>query len=160
MLPKIQLFLEKTHCYLTALNKVRLIALFILINSINSISFSMLSRLFTNGGLREKAVGGMSAINEFLLAVILAPIIETLIFQYAIIETVRQKTRPIYACLLSATAFALLHSYSIFYFLYALVSGLLFAYLYYLEKSEWKSFVIVLSAHCLYNLLTFMVKFI
>lgn len=154
------LFFEKIHLYLVDLSKVRLIALFIMVNALNSFSFSMLSYFISGDGLSNHSINTMTATNQFLFAIILSPILETLVFQYALIESIRQKIKPLYACFLSATAFALVHCYSIYYFLFALISGVIFAYLYYLEKSVVKSFLLVLSVHFLYNLLIYIGKFL
>lgn len=155
-----KLYFEKIHSYLIKLNRVRLVLLFIVINALNSLSFSALAYFVTGDGLINYSIDSMSAANQFLIAVIGAPIIETLIFQYALIESIRQKIQPIFTCFFSALAFALVHFYSICYFLFALVSGLIFAYLYFLEKSVWKSFLLVLTAHTLYNLLIYMGRFL
>ncbi|MBP8067606.1 MAG: CPBP family intramembrane metalloprotease [Pedobacter sp.] len=155
-----KLFFEKVHFYLITLNKVKLIALFILLNTLNSFSFSMLAYFVTGVGLRNHSISTMGAQDELLIAVVLAPILETVIFQYALIESIRQKIKPLYACFVSATAFALVHCYSVFYFLFAFISGLIFAYLYYLEKSVLKSFLLVLCTHFLYNLLVYLTKFL
>lgn len=155
-----KLYLENIHLYLIGLNKFRLIVLFIVINVLNSLSFSFLAYFITGNGLRNHSIDNMSAKDQFLVAVFLGPIIETLIFQYALIESVRQKIRPLYACILSAFAFALAHFYSVYYFLFALISGLIFAYMYYLEKSVIKSFLVVLTAHFLYNLLIYTGRFL
>jgi membrane protease YdiL (CAAX protease family) len=155
-----KLFFEKTHLYLIRLRKVQLIALFIVVNALNSIAFSMLAHFITGNGLRNHSINNMTAANQFLIAVVIAPILETLVFQYALIESIRQKIKPAYACFLSASAFALVHCYSIYYFLFALISGLIFAYLYYLEKSVINGFLLVLSVHFLYNLLIYMGTFL
>ena len=155
-----KLYFEKIHAYLIGLNKAYLVLLFIVINALNSLSFSALAYSITGSGLRNHSIDNMNATNQFLIAVIVAPIIESLIFQYALIESIRQKIQPVFACFFSAFAFALVHFYSIYYFLFALISGLIFAYLYLLEKSVIKSFLLVLTAHTLYNLLIYMGRFL
>ncbi len=152
----IKLYLEKTHLYLISLNKAQLIILFVVINTLNSLLFSAVAYFITGIGLRNHSIDNMSAINQFLIAVILAPVIETVIFQYALIESIRQKIQPLYACFFSALAFAFVHFYSVYYFLFALISGLIFAYLYLLEKSVIKGSLLVLTAHILYNLLIYL----
>ena len=155
-----KLYLEKIHLYLVGLNKPLLIALFIIVSILNSLLFSLLSYLITGNGLRNDAMDNMDTKDQFFIAVLVAPIIETLIFQYALIESIRQKIKPSYACLLSAFAFALVHFYSVYYFLFALIGGLTFAYMYYLEKSVIKSILVVLTAHILYNLLIYAGRFL
>ncbi|MES2651369.1 MAG: CPBP family intramembrane glutamic endopeptidase [Bacteroidota bacterium] len=152
----IKLYLEKTHLYLISLNKAQLIILFGVINTLNSLLFSAVAHFISGSGLQNHSIDNMSAINQFLIAVILAPVIETVIFQYALIESIRQKIQPLYACFFSALAFAFVHFYSVYYFLFALISGLIFAYLYLLEKSVIKGSLLVLTAHILYNLLIYL----
>lgn len=155
-----KLYIEKIHLYLIGLNRVLLIALFIVINILNSLFFSLLAYYITGNGLRNPSIDSMGTKDQFLIVVLLSPIIETLIFQYALIESIRQKIKPLYACFLSAFAFALVHFYSVYYFLFALIGGLIFAYMYYLEKSVIKSFLVVLTAHILYNLLIYTGRFL
>ncbi len=150
---------QKVHLFLTRQNKIYLIVLFVFINVLNSLLFSALAYFVMGDVLKNTNIDKMGAVNQFLIAVIAAPIFETLIFQYGLIETIREKTRPLYACFSSAFAFALVHFYSIYYFLFAFVSGLIFAYLYYLEKSVIKGVLLVLTAHTLYNLLIYMGRF-
>ena len=152
-----KLYLEKIHLYLVGLNKPLLIALFIIVSILNSLLFSLLSYFITGNGLRNQDMGGK---DQFFIVVLVAPIIETLIFQYAIIESVREKMRPLYACFISAFAFAFFHFYSVYYFVFALIGGLTFAYMYYLEKSVIKSILVVLTAHILYNLLIYAGRFL
>ena len=132
--------------------------LFVILNTVNSLSFSALAFFSTGDGLKNHTMDTISPNNQFLVAVILMPIIETLIFQYALIESIRQRVQPLYACFLSAFAFALVHFYSVYYFLFALISGLIFAYLYLLDRSVIKGTLLVLTAHILYNLLAYIVR--
>lgn len=155
-----KLYFEKIHLYLINLNKVRLVLLFIIINILNSLTFSAFAYFISGSGLRNHAIDNSGAIHQFLVAVIVSPILETIIFQYALIESIRQKIQPVFACFFSAIAFALVHFYSIYYFLFALISGLLFGYLYLLEKSIIKSSLLVLIAHTLYNLLIYVGRFL
>lgn len=150
-----KLYLEKIHIYLIGLNKPLLIALFIIISIFNSLLFSLVSYFITGNGLINQDMDKMGPKDQFFIVVLVAPLIETLIFQYALIESIREKIRPLYACFLSALAFALFHLYSVYYFLFALIGGLTFAYMYYLEKSVIKSLLVVLTAHILYNLLIY-----
>lgn len=97
-------------------------------------------------------------LQEILLAVFLAPIIETLLFQLLIIEIIRKiikrpKKNICVALLLSSTAFALNHTYSLGYFVITFLGGFVLALAYYLGifRRE-NAFVMVLLIHSLYNL--------
>lgn len=153
-------YLDKIHLFFIRLSKVRLIILFVIINVMNSLLFSTIALFITGSGLTNHSIDKMDQNNKFWMAVILAPFIEMLIFQYALIETIRQKMQQIYVCFISAFAFALVHFYSVYYFLFSLVSGLILAYLYLLEKSVIKGSLLVLTAHILYNLLIYLGRFL
>lgn len=96
---------------------------------------------------------------QFLTAVILAPIIETLLFQVLIIETLRSfKVGDIYSVLISSLLFALSHSYNTTYIFVAFIPGVIFA-LYYIglkRSRDWfVSAFFVFAVHSLYNLFVF-----
>lgn len=151
-----KLYLEKIHRYLLHLNRVKLITLFVVINGVNSLTFSALAYFITGNGLTNHSFDNIDPLNQFLMAVLLAPVLETLIFQYALIESIRQRFHPLYSCFISTFAFALVHLYSVYYFFFAIISGLIFAYLYLLEKSVIRGSLLVLTTHILYNLLIYL----
>lgn len=97
---------------------------------------------------------------EFLATVILAPFLETIIFQVIVIELlIRLRVRPLIAILTSALLFALSHNYHIFYILAVLPSGILFAYYYYIlrkRKGVLFAFLVIALLHALLNLLAFL----
>ncbi|MXO04046.1 CPBP family intramembrane glutamic endopeptidase [Flavobacterium sp. HBTb2-11-1] len=95
-----------------------------------------------------------------VLFVIAAPLIETLLFQYAVIEIFKSiKVKLKYCCFLSAFIFASFHLYNIFYFLYAFVGGLLFAFLYVRGKNQKNAILLPLVTHIIYNGLVFISKY-
>ena len=99
-----------------------------------------------------------SILNQILLAVFLAPVIETLLFQILIIEAIRKiikrpKKNICLALLLSSAAFALNHTYSLSYLAITFLGGLVLALAYYLGRYRRENaFIIVLLIHSLYNL--------
>lgn len=94
-----------------------------------------------------------SASEMFWLAVIAAPLIETLVFQYGIIEyLLNKKFRVRWIIIISAMAFAGLHMYNIFYALYTLIPGILFGYLYFIPRRTIARFFTVFTAHFIFNL--------
>jgi membrane protease YdiL (CAAX protease family) len=107
--------------------------------------------------------GGPSFLDESLLfqfvtAVLLAPLLETLIFQAVPILILKKYTgfRPGTVVLVSSFWFAAAHSYSIAYVFYAFLIGLLLAYSYviYVEKAV-SAFWVVAAIHSLRNLFSF-----
>ena len=98
-----------------------------------------------------------SVLLDVLLAVLLAPLVETFIFQMLIIEVVRKiiprpKKNIVLALLLSSTAFALNHPYSLSYIAFTFFVGLVLALAYYLARYRREdAFLLVFCIHSLYN---------
>jgi len=99
-----------------------------------------------------------SILNQILLTVFLAPVIEALLFQVLIIDAVRKiikrpKKNFCLALLLSSTAFALNHTYSLSYIAFTFFGGLELALAYYLGRYRRENAVIIVVLnHSLYNL--------
>ena len=123
-------------------------------------SFSWLA-----GRLFGQEIFEISPLNEsglftiFVSSVIFAPLIETFIFQYCIIELVfkiniNKKYQTILALLLSSLAFGLIHTYHAVYFVFALISGIIYAtvYIYMKRTGYMNSFMTVYIMHLAYNL--------
>jgi CAAX prenyl protease-like protein len=95
-----------------------------------------------------------SSKEQFILVVILAPVFETLIFQYSIIDMVLIKFKSEgLAILLSALGFSLIHVYSVQYWVATFLSGLLFAFLFLvLSRKNSKPILYITILHAVYNL--------
>lgn len=95
---------------------------------------------------------------EFITLVIIAPIVETLIFQYLIIEVLLNlKLKPWVCILVSALLFGVSHWYNLVYILVTTVVGLIFAY-YYLalrHQNFMNKLVLITIIHALSNLFAF-----
>ncbi len=111
----------------------------------------------------EQSVGPKfeTKLEEFVLVVILAPLFETLIFQYSIISHIIGK-RPnalLFACIVSAVFFGLSHFYSPEYIFKTFISGLLFGTLFLVGyKKNKNAFVVVTITHSIYNLTVFCLR--
>ncbi|WP_433835642.1 lysostaphin resistance A-like protein [Flavobacterium anhuiense] len=140
------------------LRQWELILLIVLLNFLNSYIFSIISDFF--GIALNKGFNDQYTIKEkIVLFVIVAPLMETLLFQYAVIEIFKSlKVKLKYCCFISALSFALMHLYNIFYFLYAFAGGLLFAFLYIRGKNQKNAIVLPLIAHTIYNGIVFILK--
>lgn len=93
--------------------------------------------------------------DKFTLAVIAAPIFETLIFQFLIIEVICYflPERKLLALIVSSLLFAFSHAYSNAYILFALVPGLVLGMLYLTFRNRDNSpIMVVCLAHALINL--------
>jgi len=96
---------------------------------------------------------------DLVIAVIAAPLIETLLFQSSIIEVIckiiKRPRRNIWiAVFVSALAFALNHKYSMSYVIYSFFGGIIYALAYYLGRYRKESAIIlVFLLHSLHNLI-------
>jgi membrane protease YdiL (CAAX protease family) len=99
-----------------------------------------------------------SIVIEMLIAVIAAPLIETLLFQSLIIEIVckiikRPRQNIHIAVIASALAFALSHLYSLSYFIITFFGGIILALAYYLGRYRKEgAIILVFIIHSMYNL--------
>jgi|GEM_PF-943770 len=142
---------------LRQLKKPWQLLLFIIFNLLLSYIIYMISLFFHSEGFyspnREETL-----LKQFTIGVLLGPLLETVIFQYAIIESIRGKLRIRYVVVISALCFSLIHLYSVSYFIYALFGGLAFGLLYFLQETVFRSVLMVWMAHFLFNLIVFLVR--
>lgn len=150
--------INNIYKYINKLNFFSLIFLVTLINLLICFIASFLSNYFTGKSLNEGVNGFLNTQEEFVLVVIIAPLFETLIFQYLIIDFFSKKMQLKFACFISALTFALQHTYNLFYFVFALFMGIILAFLYVIGHKKNKGFVLVLITHFLYNLIVFAIK--
>ena len=94
-------------------------------------------------------------LEELPLAVIIAPIIETLVFQHLIFLIFRKwipiKNKYFWAILISSVLFGLMHKYNVIYIIFAFLQGITLGYCYYfykrnLVKAFWST-ALVHAAH-------------
>ncbi|MHA4846876.1 CPBP family intramembrane glutamic endopeptidase [Flavitalea antarctica] len=108
------------------------------------------------GGFEYRSVA-----EHFVTVVIVAPVIETYIFQHGIINLTLRTIRSdrLIAVLLSATGFALTHIYSLPYIVVTFFIGFLYAtlYLVFVEKNV-EAFWWVTLTHSMYNLCAFVLN--
>ncbi len=96
---------------------------------------------------------------RFFLLVLIAPFLETLIFQFLIIEGLSKlKAKPLIVVSVSAALFSLAHGYNVVYIVAVFPAGLLFGYYYYILRTEDKAiaFLSVVALHAAFNLLAYM----
>lgn len=136
-----------------------LILLIVVLNFFNNYMFSVVSDFFDiplSKGFKDH----YTFKEKIVLFVIVAPLIETLLFQYLVIEICKTiKMRLRYCCFISAIIFASFHLYNVFYFLYTFAGGLLFAFLYLRGKNQKNAILLPLVAHTLYNGIVFIIKY-
>ena len=105
---------------------------------------------------------GLSLAEIFTITVIIAPLIETFIFQYLIIEFLFRfkKIKLNIIILVSALAFGLVHDYNFIYVLVMCITGFIFAsyYLYLKIKDVKFPFLYTSSLHALSNFIAFILN--
>ena len=95
---------------------------------------------------------------DMLIAVLVVPLIETLLFQSLIIEIIckiikRPRKNICLALMVSSLAFAFNHTYSLGYFIITFFGGIILALAYYLGRYRKESAIIlVFIIHAMYNL--------
>lgn len=95
----------------------------------------------------------------FFLSVFLAPLIETFLFQYLIIEVLLYyKINKSLVIVISGLLFVLFHNYNWVYVFFAIFPGLLYASYYIFLKMRKKTFPFhtIVGLHSLYNLTLFL----
>ena len=147
--------MKKINVFLINLNQYILIGIFVLLNLTFSYLVNIISKVIYNSSFTNDAHKFSSIKEEFILAVLAAPLVETIIFQFIIIEILYEKVRKEIICLISALAFASTHLYNVLYFVFALIVGLAFAYLYFIGRVNKKAFQYVYLTHLLYNSIAF-----
>lgn len=99
--------------------------------------------------------------SEFIMVIIVAPIVETIIFQYLIIETCLNLKLPALFCMiLSALLFGASHFYNPVYAAVLTVVGFILAY-YYMSlrhQGNINKIVLVIALHALANMIAFFEK--
>ena len=113
---------------------------------------SLLSFTFSSGAANIYKFD--SIYEEFFIVVLMAPIIETILFQHLVLKISMNhisKNKWI-AIFVSAFLFGISHNYSIPYICKAFITGILYAGLYFLSVLKKKNPIIVVSiTHAAYN---------
>lgn len=94
--------------------------------------------------------------------ILIAPLIETLVFQFLAIEIMmRLQKSIIFAVILSSVVFSICHTYSFHYMIYVLPVGLTLGSYYALlrKKNTFLAYLAVCGVHSLVNLLAFIVNY-
>lgn len=157
---RIKSFEKKT----LSLNSLSFIGLFILLSILWSLFYVLI--LFTIGIKSNNVNPSVNLSKYFFKAVVFAPLIETFIFQFILIEFLKLfNLRKNLIILSSGLIFGILHYFneSLFReFAFATILGLIFAYSYILlsKKNSLNSFIGVVIIHAGYNFFVFVLKFI
>lgn len=154
--------LKKMHYYLSNKKSIIISLYFFLFQVLAATFFSVVASKLYNSGINKGFVGFSNPLEEFLISVLLGPVLETWIFQLLPIEYFKKKLDTFYPGIFCSTIlFALAHMYNLIYFINALVAGFIFAYFYCIMKVyKTHPFIWLASLHALYNLFVFSLKYI
>ena len=142
-----------------------LVALTLIIHLIFSLSTSSVARMY-GISLNANFPPFDNLKQEFLLVVIFAPLVETLIFQYFLVNLSISLTMLLFkreyiilAIMMPAMAFGLAHTYNYMYMASTFVTGLLFNTFYMVVKyRKQDAYSCTTIVHGLYNLFIFGLK--
>ena len=95
--------------------------------------------------------------SRWFIAIIIAPIIETLLFQFGVFKLMQlnkfTRDKYVHYIIISSLLFGLEHWYNLRYIIFAFSAGLPLAYTYYLyHKNPIKAFRFTALVHSLHNL--------
>lgn len=147
------------------INKLKFIFFSILFGVSIDLILSILLPLSKEIVIENDFLEGKSLIYIFLTTVIIIPFIETLLFQFIIIEgyfiILRKNNKAIIlAILTSSIVFGLSHSYSLNYILLGLIIGFYLSLIYVLAKlrKDISPFFLVSIIHMIINLMVFLLN--
>ena len=130
-----------------------------------SVLTSLLLIVYLNISIGKQNNISSSKLQDFFLVVFIAPIIETILFQYLIINQVfissNGNNKKLIAVLVSSFCFGIIHFFSFYYFLITFIGGLFLAYFfcYFAERVNTLSAIFYISlVHSLSNLYAFLIK--
>jgi len=120
------------------------------------IPFELLNRLFHfKNNINNPYIENSNTISFFVLSIFIAPLFETLFFQYGIIKTFTyfNPNTKFISVFVSSVFFALNHWFGIVYVIYTFFMGLFFGFLYFTsEKRGFKPYWVIVAVHALHNL--------
>ncbi len=99
----------------------------------------------------------------FVSLVLIAPIFETLIVQFLVLELLHKlKISASVSILIAAVIFGVLHYYNIWYILATVISGFVFAY-YYMAlrpQGKWNKILLLIALHAMANIVAFVSTYV
>lgn len=150
------------------LRYTKFILVIVILNILLSLILAYVSHNYFKGILAKNQIQWESATEEFIVAVLLAPFLETLVLQVGIFKifnflvsglTLEKKIFEYLFIFISSLIFASQHSYNWFYVLSAFIGGVTLNYSYiYFMKKEFYPYLSVVCIHLLYNLSITLIK--
>ncbi len=119
-----------------------------------------LSKIIVNQSINKGFSPFKSTMEEFITVILIAPVLETFLFQYLPFKLTRKWMSPVLSILLCGVIFSALHTYNWFYMLSAGIVGLLLGTAYYLKIDSGRAFIIVTAIHLFNNSVVFAISHI
>ncbi len=147
------------------LSKSTFIIVCVSTNILLSFGLSYLAELFNVNSFGLVSFDKWPPLGIFIVSVIIAPLFETLIYQYSVIEGAlfilkKRNYANVLAILLSGLLFGVSHPYSISYLAIATIMGWSFAIFYVVAKSrkDISPFLLILVVHMVLNTIAFVIN--
>jgi membrane protease YdiL (CAAX protease family) len=154
------LYLEKTNKYLFFLIAI------ITVIYLNFLGANIIEYYFGEDTMTIDYFKDKSFLFIFIVAVLIGPLFETIIFQFGIIEIVLLIEKSLIfefiAILLSSTLFGLSHNYNTYYMVFAIIMGVIFGIIYVIAKrrKDTSPFFIVYIVHFFSNLISSLYNYV
>lgn len=138
---------------------VKYFSIFYLISVLNVVTFNLISNYFKiNSGFNNES---QTVLEIFFTVVILAPLIETFLFNYTTQKFIEFFTsHKIKVILFSSIVFSIVHCYSFIYMVYSFFAGLILNLFYHYCKSNFNvtnAFWLTFLLHLAHNLTGFII---
>lgn len=155
--------LRRIYHFHNTLSKIRLFVTAFFVLYLLTILLSVIGNCLKEDALTIEFLEGKDPVWIFVLTVILAPVVETLIFQYGIIELclkVRSRYAKEMALIVSALVFGIEHGYNTIYMVIATIMGAALAFYYLLFKKYTTGFAAaaIMVLHALVNFIGFLLN--
>ena len=141
---------------ISRLSSKKIITQFVIFTSfyiLVSCIFHFISKVIPNPIILKNDIEFSSLREKIFLVVLFAPLIETLFFQFFIIELISAllPKRIFFACLISSAVFSLNHLFSILYVILTFFAGFILAIAFFSSRKGWRGFMLVFCIHAFYN---------
>jgi membrane protease YdiL (CAAX protease family) len=154
--------------YIEKLSVFKIIALMCAFKVFVSLFINLIGQIFLESqDFDNSSLDGLEGVGLFIVVVILAPLLESLLFQFIIIEAIilifsylKIKQDEVVAVIISSIFFSLTHTYSHFYLFISFIGGLILGsfYIFAKNKKGMNGFLTVFIVHSFSNLITFLIN--
>jgi membrane protease YdiL (CAAX protease family) len=139
-------------------NTIGFIALMVGLKLVNAIFFGILAKQLTGKDIEDGAFHFSSKWEEFFVACVVAPLLETVLFQQLLFKLLhRFKLKHIWIVVIGGLMFGFAHSYNVMYVIDAFFGGMILMSCYILRIRK-HPFLITCIVHALFNFIALMLN--